>query len=234
MSTNKNTARLQLASIAQSKALVRLGFDWTDALSLSPPVALALKWFRDVRGVDCAVTFQPGCLGTGWFGEVPSEGDPEYAVRQFTEDYHTHDEAESALLDALLETQAIKNKNLAAATAAEAKRKLFCAHLKEWAVANPEEFGGKKSLEFLHGMLVFRTGTLSVVQLRGFTEEDSIEILMENGSEYIRTKEELDREAILRAVSNGEFAADELARCGLKVEQRESFKVEEKLETATA
>ena len=122
--------QLSLVNFEQAKKLKELGFDWlcyiysdsegndtlvVDTLKnhkkrfdklcnysqLPLTVALALKWFRDVKGVFtgiynnnmvyCDLEFD--YVGVILFDEK----------RIFTKHYDTYDEAESALLDALLE-----------------------------------------------------------------------------------------------------------------------------------
>ena len=118
---------LALVSLAQAKKLKELGFDWevleyyehdnlihyndeeinwNDSIRKyevysAPSVALALKWFRDVKGVN-----------TSLFRYIRYDGityntySIENVCKLNNEDcnyYSTYEEAESALLDALLE-----------------------------------------------------------------------------------------------------------------------------------
>ena len=125
---------LQLVSLAQAKKLKELGFDWevifdyskkfgSDEIILSnvefsndyntnygedtysaPSISLALKWFRDVKGV-------PNSIDSEWYdGSIKIayiikyfETENETDCESDYEHYSTYEEAESALLDALLE-----------------------------------------------------------------------------------------------------------------------------------
>ena len=114
-----NEHELQRVTLEQAKKLKALGFDWKvyhwynsdgslstswdthsrnqDGYSIAAPtVALALKWMRDVKGIDCGVAIGAGkryfaafsCYGvlikiTGKKGVIPN----------------TYEAAESALLD---------------------------------------------------------------------------------------------------------------------------------------
>jgi len=118
--------QLQLVNDEQAKKLKELGFDWevetvywdtpkvltaaepanyNDKPELNvfsaPTVALALKWFRDVKGVFTSIynnnmvycDLEFDYVGVILFDEK----------RIFTKHYDTYEEAESALLDALIE-----------------------------------------------------------------------------------------------------------------------------------
>jgi len=122
----------------------------------------------------------------------------------------------------------------AAIAAASAKLDVKVLHLGTWAKANPSEFGDKRSIEFLHGTIGYRKGNPSVTQLRGHTVDETIETLKIDAPEFIRTKEEIDKEAILAADAKGELEAGELADYGLQISQTEKFYVEPKLEAVTA
>ena len=101
--------------------------------------------------------------------------------------------------------------------------------LRAWAEANPEEFGKKKSIEFMSGTLGFRTGTPKLALLsRAFTWEKVLAKAQELIPAFIRSKPELDKEAILgqRDEEPLQFA---IKACGMKVVQDESFYVEPKL-----
>jgi phage host-nuclease inhibitor protein Gam len=107
-------------------------------------------------------------------------------------------------------------------------------NLEAWALANPEEFGKAKSIEFLAGRIGFRTGTPKLTLLsRAWSWDKVLAAIQKFGFQFVRTKEEVDKEAILA------FAAAEadkarldskvLAPIGVKITQGESFFVEPKL-----
>lgn len=101
------------------------------------------------------------------------------------------------------------------------------ADLEAWAIASPEEFGKKKSIEFLNGILGFRTGTPKLCLLnRKWTWElvtEKVEHLLPN---FIRNKPEVDKAGI---IASADALAEFLPSVGLKVAQGESFFVEPKL-----
>ena len=120
-----NDYQLQIVSFYQAKKLKELGFNWKvinyyeydcenpenfnkkvrygqygnfnkllGAYS-APTIALALKWFRDVKKVICNVQFGMSTetyFGAFWFNDNPL----------ITDDFDTYEAAESALLDELL------------------------------------------------------------------------------------------------------------------------------------
>lgn len=94
---------------------------------------------------------------------------------------------------------------------------------------HPEEIPtGRKSIDLLHGTLGYRTGNPSVRLPRGVGEEDMIERLRAAGlGGYVRTRDELDRAAIL-ASEDAERAT--LEAHGLRIVQSERFFVEIKRE----
>lgn len=91
-----------------------------------------------------------------------------------------------------------------------------------------------KSLKLVHGVLSFRLGTPKVDKDRKFTLEGVVDLCKRYGgklAQFVRTKEELDKEAVLRASavyddnpeSEAGISAEELATVGLKVVQEETF-----------
>ena len=109
--------------------------------------------------------------------------------------------------------------------------------LRAWAEANPEAFGKKKSIEFAAGTLGFRTGTEKVSLLsRAWNWEKVLDAIKARAFQFVRTKEEVDKDAILAFVRDCKTAEDReqttlnvLKPIGVKIEQEESFFVEPKL-----
>ena len=98
---------------------------------------------------------------------------------------------------------------------------------REWASANTSEFGSKKSIAFVQGIIGFRTGTPKLKTLAGWTFARVLNQLIEfKRKKFIRLKQEVDKEAILAAYSQDEIGNSELKQIGLKVEQDETFFVE--------
>ena len=106
--------------------------------------------------------------------------------------------------------------------------------LQAWAVANPEEFGKKKSIELLAGTLGFRTGTPKLALLnRRWTWDLVLAAIEQLGFQFTRIKTEVDKEAILSFVAEASdkeaVTAKVLTPIGVKVTQGESFFIEPKL-----
>jgi phage host-nuclease inhibitor protein Gam len=99
--------------------------------------------------------------------------------------------------------------------------------LQQWAEENSEEFGNKKSVEFLHGRIGFRTGTPKLKTLAGWTWDKVKGVL---DSTFIRTKSEPDKELLLASYARGEITDATLRGVGVKVVQDEAFFVEPKIE----
>lgn len=100
-------------------------------------------------------------------------------------------------------------------------------HLEAWAVANPDEFGKKKSIEFLAGIIGFRTGTPKLALLNRQWNWELVTAAVENLlPNFIRNKPEVDKEAI---IAQREELAEFLPSVGVKVTQGETFFVEPKL-----
>lgn len=103
--------------------------------------------------------------------------------------------------------------------------------LRVWAETNPDQFPkGRKSLELTSGVLGFRTGTPKLALLsRAWNWDKVLEKLRTMASRFIRTKEEVDKDAILgeySALPDKDDANDMLAPWGIKVTQDESFFVD--------
>lgn len=106
--------------------------------------------------------------------------------------------------------------------------KVKTALVQAWAEANPSEFGNRKSIEFPAGKVGFRTGTPKLKTITGWTFARVLEKLLSLpwGAEFVRVKQEVDKEAILAQHSQGTFSQDELRSIGCKVEQDEAFFIE--------
>lgn len=108
--------------------------------------------------------------------------------------------------------------------------KLEAARL--WALANPESFGEKKSIEMVHGIIGFRIGMPKLKTLRGCTWNFVLEQLARlRLTNYIRSKAEPDRE---RIIADRDKLSDRLAALGVEVVQEEAFYVEPKREVEPA
>ena len=103
--------------------------------------------------------------------------------------------------------------------------------LRAWAEANPDQFPkDRKSLKLTSGTLGFRTGMPRLALLsRAFNWERVLGLIEQFWPGFIRLKKEADKEGLLAMHSQAtdKAAADaELKRCGLRVDQAESFFIE--------
>jgi len=97
--------------------------------------------------------------------------------------------------------------------------------MQTYAESNPELFADKKSIETTHGVFGFRTGMPKLSTRKGFKWPAVLELVKEKMKKYIRSKEELDKEALL-----ADRAAIDLKSVGLEVTQDETFYVQPALE----
>lgn len=104
------------------------------------------------------------------------------------------------------------------------------ASLEAWALSNPDEFqAGRKSIEFVHGTVGFRTGQPKLKAARGSTwEKVAAKIEALGLDRFLRRKTEVDREAIIAARDT--LTAGEMLAMGVAVAQDETFYVEPKAE----
>lgn len=102
------------------------------------------------------------------------------------------------------------------------------ADLEAWAALNPEDFGARRSIELLHGTIGYRTGQPALKTIKGVRWADVLARLKALRPDFVRTKEEPDKEALLAA--RGDLGADGLRSLGCKVEQTERFYAEPRLD----
>lgn len=119
-----------------------------------------------------------------------------------------------------------------AAVLAKQTKRLF-GDIKDYAAVHRDEFpNGNKSMEMLHGTIGYRTGNPTVKTPAGIEERDVVEDLKGAGlAEYVRVREELNREKIADAVKD-DAVRQSLEAHGVKVVQKESFFVVIKREQA--
>jgi phage host-nuclease inhibitor protein Gam len=117
-------------------------------------------------------------------------------------------------------------------------KKSIALRLQTWAEANPAEFEKRKSIETPCGKLGFRTGTPKLGLLnRKWTWETVLQRMRSIRGfwgGYIRTKEEIDKDALLAAKAAGMLDDQALADSGMKVTQEEAFYVEPKMDEPEA
>ena len=99
--------------------------------------------------------------------------------------------------------------------------------LEVYAKEQKDNWGRRKSLDLLHSVIGFRTGTPRVTKDKMFTWDNILDMVKERFPSLIRAKYELDKEAIIAMRDDKEFLEVQKA-CYIDVEQSESFYVEAK------
>jgi len=105
--------------------------------------------------------------------------------------------------------------------------------LQHFAVNTPDLFTKKKSFEFSHGILGFRTGTPKLKLIKGFTWAKVLDNLKHYLSEYVRTTEEPAKDRLLADREITEVK-DNMGKCGITFDQDETFFIEPKKEQSAA
>jgi phage host-nuclease inhibitor protein Gam len=109
----------------------------------------------------------------------------------------------------------------------DARIEVMTKEAREWALANSGEFGSKKSIAFTQGVIGFRTGTPKLKTLAGWTFARVLnELIGRRLKNFIRVKQDVDKEAIIAAHSATDLSNSDLKELGVKVEQDETFYVE--------
>jgi len=107
------------------------------------------------------------------------------------------------------------------------------ALVQAWAETNPAEFGKRKSIEFGSGIIGFRTGTPTLKLLIKWKWDMVLQALkaIPWGRDFVRTKEEIDKESLIReaSIAGGRLCEPDLRHAGIQLVQDESFYVEPKL-----
>lgn len=135
-----------------------------------------------------------------------------------------HEEAElKAAMDA--EVTAVRHRYEQQLTSVASEMEEVRLGLEAWADGHRAEFGERRSLEMLHGVVGWRLASPSLHPRKGFTLAAVLERLRTLGrTDLIRTKEEVNKEAIL-AVRETE----NLAALYVEVRQEDGFYVEPKM-----
>lgn len=115
----------------------------------------------------------------------------------------------------------------------EQEMSLYCSE-------HREDFGKLKSKTLSNGLVSFRLGTPKVKSLSGFTLKSALQLIKRSimKDDYIRTKEDINKDAILNDYNEAKAAEDEnalpvlaqtLSEVGLEVTQEETFGYEAKV-----
>jgi phage host-nuclease inhibitor protein Gam len=109
-----------------------------------------------------------------------------------------------------------------------ARLELETEALRAYADAHGELFAVKKSTDYTHGTIGYRTGTPKLKPLKGWTWDRVLEKVRQCARAYLRVKEEVNKEALL--ADRETLGADRLKALGVAVAQDETFFVTPKLE----
>lgn len=101
--------------------------------------------------------------------------------------------------------------------------------LETYAKEQKDNWGKRKSLDLLHSIIGFRTGTPKVAKDKKFTWENVLELVKEKFPSLVRVKCELDKEAIISMREDKAFL-DLQKTCYVDVVQDETFFVEAKVQ----
>jgi phage host-nuclease inhibitor protein Gam len=101
--------------------------------------------------------------------------------------------------------------------------------LEVYANNQKDNWGRRKSMELFHSVIGFRTSTPKVIKDKKFTWEGITELVKEKFPSFVRTKTELDKEAII-ALRDDDVILKLKKACYVDVVQNESFYVEAKSE----
>lgn len=123
-------------------------------------------------------------------------------------------------------------KQDALAKLSERREEAF-AKLEHYAITNPELFSKKKSLELSHGTIGYRTGTPKLKTFRGFTWAAVTSLIKEVAPQYLRTKEEPNKDAII-ADRDKDGMKEIMDKMRVNVVQDETFYVQPKKEEVPA
>ena len=132
------------------------------------------------------------------------------------------------------ELAAIKDRYKEAIGEANEAIDRMSADLQQWAESHSAEFGKRRSLDLVHAVIGFRIHPPKLKPLAKWTWQKVKDALcsQEWGAAYLRVKEDVDKDNILRDISSGTLSPDELSAIGVRVVQEEQFFVNPKLTDA--
>lgn len=153
---------------------------------------------------------------------------------------NTYDEADRALLElgkidaALTEKESALNAEIQSLReryelqTAELRqcKAMLESTLEKFVLSNKNEFESTRSRELMHGIIGLRWSPPKIAILnRKYNLKTALELLkkVKWGKQYIRTKEEVDKDALLAARAANDIDDSKLAAVGLKIDSTENF-----------
>lgn len=127
------------------------------------------------------------------------------------------------------EITAIKEKHEAKINGLQEQKDECFEVMQVFAEENQQLFEGKKSIDWVHGSFGFRTGMPKLTTRKGFKWPAVFELVKGKLSQYIRVKEELDKEKLMSDRNDLD-----LKSIGLEVTQDESFFIVPNLEMVSS
>lgn len=129
--------------------------------------------------------------------------------------------------------QEVKDKFMGETLTERTEADFIKQKVEEFCLVNKAEFQKVRSKDFAHGVIGYRNNPPKVTMLnRKYNIKTVLELLKRIfKGDYIRSKEEIDKEAILASYSTGEVNDAKLASVGLKIDQDETFFIDIKWDT---
>lgn len=160
---------------------------------------------------------------------IESRDQAESVMESLARATHTRDSLQAKLDLALTEIRSKFEPQLTAYAQEIASHE---ETLEAWAKSNRATWGDSKSLELVHGVLSFRTGMPTLKLIGRMTWDRVLENLcLLKLTDYLRSTMAPDRE---RLIADADKLGEQLEAIGLRVTQREIFKVEAKQEKEVA
>ncbi len=113
-----------------------------------------------------------------------------------------------------------------------AKAEFIEKEIEQYCIINHAKFDRQRTIELTHGSIGFRTNPPKVNQLnKKYSVQTSLELIKRIFTgKYLRTKEEIDKEAILTDYATKAITDEQIAGVGLRIDQGEKFFCEPKWE----
>jgi len=125
--------------------------------------------------------------------------------------------------------QQLRNEVTAKTAPMREQKAIIEKSIKTYCEENREEFGKKKSVDLKHGSVFFRQTPPKVSTLKGITIKAAVGLIEKSvtwAKTFLRTKIEMDKDAILACQKGGEISDSELSAMGLEITQDEIFQYE--------
>lgn len=124
---------------------------------------------------------------------------------------------------------AVRDKHQELITQLQEKKDDQVAVLEVFAAETCDTWGKRKSMELLHGVIGYRTGTPKIKFDKGFNSKSVTAILEEKYPEYVRSVTEMNKEMLIQDRDADNFA-EICKKAHVQVVQDETFYVESKSE----